>query len=584
VDAAAVGDVDRIGTVVAERYRIVEFLGQGAMGSVYRAMHLRIARTFAVKVLHPELSLVSEMVARFEREAIAAGRINHPNVAAAIDFGRLPDGAFFLVLEFVSGTSLRTHLETHGPLSTTDALAITRQIASALVAAHGAGVVHRDLKPENVMLVGTDEGSPQIKVLDFGIAKLTRDSDADGPVLTRMGTVFGTPEYMSPEQAGGSEADARSDLYSLGIILYELLTGKTPFCHTELVIVLTRQMNAPPPPLPETVPLRIRRLVESLLEKRPEQRPARAEIVESLLNRLLTESRPPPPPLPRSRFRGGVWLRSLVLGLVILLTVLVALRRHQTESTAPPSPSPSLAQLAAQATARWVQRAMQGDLDCLAQLEKSPAESRTPPHWLAIGHGRAYNREWEGVLVAYEHAVDQDPTLLSDRRLVFNVSQAAYRKATSRHAIDFALTRLGSTGLDLVFAVADAAAGGRAPEADQKYAKAQLDVFAKGTSVGRPLRAYFALRDARSCADTKRALVLVAEDGDSRAQLLLRRLTVDHGCGLFALADCYPCLRTGGELKAALAAAKQRPAPDFSFSSTAPSAAPAKVAPPLVPR
>jgi eukaryotic-like serine/threonine-protein kinase len=275
-----------LGQVVAERYRIVELLGTGGMGAVYRAHHVHIGKSFALKVLHRELTHNSEAVRRFEREAVAAGRIDHPNVATAIDFGRLESGAFYLVLDYVQGRSLRQLLNEEHRLPEQRALRITRQIASALAAAHAAGIVHRDLKPDNVMLVDSSGDPDFVKVLDFGIAKLSSAEIPDEPAITRFGTVFGTPEYMSPEQALGQPVDARCDLYSLGIMLYELLVGKTPFVDTQLVTILTRQMTESPEPLPASVSRELRQLVMRLLEKLPSARPANANEVLAELDAM----------------------------------------------------------------------------------------------------------------------------------------------------------------------------------------------------------------------------------------------------------------------------------------------------------
>jgi serine/threonine-protein kinase len=223
-----------IGDVVAERYRVKAVLGEGGMGVVYRVEHTHLRKAYALKVLLPEWSSKREMVARFEREAIAAGRIQSPHVVAATDFGRLADGSFFLVMEYVNGRTLRSVLEAEaGPLEPARALRILRGIVAALGAAHSLGIVHRDVKPENVMLVERDGQPDFVKVLDFGIAK-TDELAGGGPAsgttaLTRAGAIIGTLEYMAPEQALGQLVDARSDLYSAGVILFEMLTGQCPF-------------------------------------------------------------------------------------------------------------------------------------------------------------------------------------------------------------------------------------------------------------------------------------------------------------------------------------------------------------------
>jgi len=276
--AAEGGDeepVARVGQVLAGRYRIEKELGAGGMGSVYRAEHVHMRKAVAIKVLHREMTYLPEVVARFEREAVAAARIEHPHVAAATDFGRLDDGAFYLVLEYVEGKSLRDIIDSGGALPPGLALHVTRQIADALSAAHAAGIVHRDLKPDNVMLIQREGDEHFVKVLDFGIAKV-ETGDAQNQ-LTQLGSVFGTPEYMAPEQAAGTPVDARADLYTLGIILYEMLTGTTPFASDDLVVVLTQQMTAEPPPLPPGIDAGVAALTLHLLAKDPGARPQTAE-------------------------------------------------------------------------------------------------------------------------------------------------------------------------------------------------------------------------------------------------------------------------------------------------------------------
>lgn len=280
---------DLIGLVVGERYRLIELVGKGGMGTVYRAEHVHIRKSFALKVLHRELTHHAEAVKRFEREAIAAGRIEHPNVATAIDFGKLPNGAFYLVLEYVQGRTLRQLLTAEKRLPIARAVHIARQIASALASAHGAGVVHRDLKPDNVMLVESSVEADWIKVLDFGVAKLRTEDVPEETAITRFGTVFGTPEYMSPEQALGQAVDASSDLYALGIMIYEMLIGRTPFADSQLVNVLSRQITEQPAPLPGTVLPALRQLVLQLLEKQPSARPASAELVVERLDELIPQ-------------------------------------------------------------------------------------------------------------------------------------------------------------------------------------------------------------------------------------------------------------------------------------------------------
>ncbi len=272
-----------IGEVVADRYRVERLLGEGAMGAVYLAQHVHMQKAVALKVLHKGMSQNPEVVRRFEREAIAAGRIEHPHVAGASDFGRLGDGSFYMVLEYIDGKSLGQLMEESGPMAPERACRIAAQIASALSAAHTAGIVHRDLKPENVMMPQSDaEAGDLIKVLDFGMAKL-QQTDNTETKLTMHGAIYGTPQYMAPEQAAGQEVDHRADLYALGLMLYEMLSGRCPFNADNMMTLLVKHMTEAPPPLPVGVPADLSRLVTRCLEKKPEDRPQSAdEFLEGL--------------------------------------------------------------------------------------------------------------------------------------------------------------------------------------------------------------------------------------------------------------------------------------------------------------
>jgi len=276
-----------IGTVLSDRYRVVSVLGEGGMGAVYLAEHTLMRKRMAIKVLHPEMSHMPEVVARFEREAMAAAHIDHPNVAAATDFGKLDDGSFFLAMELIEGVSLRDVLA-KGRLALGRVLSVTRQIVLALVRAHGLGIVHRDLKPENIMLIDR-EGEPDfVKVLDFGIAKVpvgelakSSRNDPSAPVLTQAGMVYGTPEYMAPEQALGQPIDARADLYALGVMAYEMLCGVRPFDDESKIRLLGMHVTAPVPKMAEKggadVPAEVEAVVLRLLAKEASDRTADAK-------------------------------------------------------------------------------------------------------------------------------------------------------------------------------------------------------------------------------------------------------------------------------------------------------------------
>ncbi len=251
-------------------YRIVRKIGEGGMGAVYLAQHALLGRAAAIKVLLPSLSSQREVVERFFNEARATTAVNDPGIVQVFDFGHHTDGSAYIVMELLEGESLEARLH-RGTLSVADALRITRQVAGSLAAAHARGIVHRDLKPDNLYMVRDAEaqGGERPKILDFGIAKLTGDST--DRTRTRTGTVMGTPVYMSPEQCRGTGTiDHRSDIYSLGCVLYHLLTGHPPFDLEGIGEIISAHLREPPRP-PGLTPA-IDQLVLRCLEKAPEQR------------------------------------------------------------------------------------------------------------------------------------------------------------------------------------------------------------------------------------------------------------------------------------------------------------------------
>jgi serine/threonine protein kinase len=312
------GPESLVGTVVGGRYLVQLLIGEGGMGAVYQAEHALMRKRFALKVLHPEMGRLPEVVARFEREAMAAAHIEHPNVAGATDFGKLDDGSFFLVLEYVEGTSLRDAIA-KGRLELGRALRITRQIASALARAHALGIVHRDLKPENIMLVVRDGTSDFVKVLDFGIAKVpigefVGQHQQAGQALTQLGMVYGTPEYMAPEQALGQPVDARADLYALGAMTFEMITGARPYNHESKVTLLGMHVTAPIPSMaaraPDAnIPPEVDAMVARLLAKEAAERFGDAreliDAIDSASQQLAARGRISDPLAPTSLAQGS---------------------------------------------------------------------------------------------------------------------------------------------------------------------------------------------------------------------------------------------------------------------------------------
>ncbi|MDI1442760.1 serine/threonine-protein kinase [Polyangium sp. 6x1] len=345
------GMIDR---VISDRYRIRELIAMGGMGAVYRGEHLLLKKRIAIKILHPETENLPELVKRFEREAIAGAHIQHPNVASATDFGKLPDGSYFLVLEYVKGKTLNQLLQ-DGPLSPRRAARLTRQLASALDAIHRLDIVHRDLKPRNIMIV--DGPADIVKIIDLGLAKVKvnelsagdrerqdsrasiGDEDEYG-TLTVAGTIFGTIAYLSPEAADGMDAvDARSDLYALGLMFYEMLSGKHPFTAVNPVELFMQHRFQPPPAISErcpgvTVPEPLEAVARKLLEKQPANRYQTGLELAAAIDEALREIGPPAegeedvPPMSES-YEGEASMRASV----------PSMRPPPVQSQRPPAPS-----------------------------------------------------------------------------------------------------------------------------------------------------------------------------------------------------------------------------------------------------
>lgn len=609
-----------IGTIVADRYRVEARLGEGAMGAVYRAEHVHMQKQVALKVLHRETSANAEIVKRFEREAIAAGRVVHPNVATAQDFGQLADGSFYLVLEYVSGYSLRELLHREGALAVDRAVRIALQIAAALSAAHQAAVVHRDLKPENVMLVVDAQEGDFVKVLDFGLAKLGQEGSTDTK-LTQMGAVYGTPQYMAPEQAAGTEVDARADLYALGVMLYEMLKGEPPFQADQMVALLVKHMTEAPPPLPREIPEELTLLVSSLLSKRAEDRPETAEQVLTellqlqggersvlrtslgsfpLLHPSLLETEAPRAQeklawraqadhwkeraiaLSRERvtWRGRTISKGVIGagGALVVTGLLLGFAFGGSgEATADPasplsSTAPQKASVVEPETSntsvdpellRVIQAAKDGSAPALYALEQRRDGDRSEDEWIALAQARLMRKNVEPALKAWSAAIEQNSSWIAEKTLLGAARQLADEEPWSRPILEFAAAHLGELGADFLFHVW--AKTSLKTEATT-LAHELLTSRAVEKKMSESLRVALELRNTEKCEDVKVLLPRVEQHGDDRSLVRLRELEKNRGCGAGARADCYPCLRGDSALRGAISQAAMRAGPRFELN------------------
>jgi len=599
-EAANARAASLVGRTISDRYKIVELMAMGGMGAIYKGEHLLMRKQVAIKVLHPDIEDFPELVARFEREAIAGAHVNHPNVAAASDFGKFDGESYFLVLEYIEGVTLSDILE-EGPVDALRAVKLVRQLAAALGAAHARGIIHRDVKPRNIMIcepsivetAARRDDDEIVKLIDFGLAKvpveqlssIARDPVADGKELTNAGVVMGTVSYMAPETALGMGAvQARSDLYSLGIIFYEMLTGKHPFDETEPQKIFAAHCSLPIPPVatrnPDVkVPADLEAIVMRLLDKDPDNRHPDADALITALDAfkmrvnmsgtlslrrpLVPKPRPNDPNGPSSSASGGLyvprrekprtglegsrlWLLigGIVLSALAVILVLVMTRntddKKQATETAPPTET---------ATAKP---------ETSTPVAAGPEKSSDKPNVVEVsGPTRELRATSTGTPPAAAKVLlsilENKPDALKEPPLQSAAASVADRLAESglpeADAIFEKLAGMGQHGLDVLYEIAVAS------ETSKGAAKARAildkpEVFAIASV---PLKMGYDLKRA-SCQKRPFLFSRAAKEGDDRSLAILLSM-LPPACEP-RVSPC--CFMKHGELERAIAEIRAR--------------------------
>ncbi len=475
---------DLVGQTLAGRYRIDALVGVGGMAAVFRAHHEGLKRDLAVKVLHPNLSANSEMSARFEREARSASRLDHPNCVQVTDFGSTEDGMMYMVMQLLEGEELTGMLGRR--LSAPRAVELVLQILRGLEHAHGKGVIHRDIKPENVFVTRDHDGDEVLKLVDFGIAKLT-DATVDTH-KTSAGLVFGTPAYMAPEQAMGVEADSRADLYSTGILFYQMLSGRLPIDNEDPVALVRMQVAVDPDPLPSSVPPVIAGVAGRLLEKDRDRRFQTAteviETLESIEPMLVDEhisdveittpaSDPgttgvqviPAGEQPSLASKRPPWRIVALAGAVFTVGAAVLVVRasgdddaevtetrtavsDDRDASADPDHGPPAGVLSEIDRLLLAKRGAEADA-LLAPLREEFPEDAT----LMWRHARVLavqRRKTAEALEAYGQALDADPDLLDNKDFYAELHDLLRNRNARQEALDFTLEHMGENGANFL--------------------------------------------------------------------------------------------------------------------------------------
>jgi tRNA A-37 threonylcarbamoyl transferase component Bud32 len=554
----------RIGCVIDGRYRLLDVIGRGGMGAVFRAEHMLMHKEVAIKILHPELGRIDGVARRFEREARSVSRLSHEHIIRVTDFGRTADGELFLVMELLRGEPLGAVLARGGRLPVERAVGVMRQVLDALDHAHRLGVVHRDLKPDNIMLARRDDlhERDHVKLLDFGIAKINEDAAAsDGaPPLTQAGVTFGTPHYMAPEQATAEATDARADLYACGVILYEMLTGRRPFEAASVVQVLSMHLTMPPTSprklVPEAhLPEALDAVVLRALAKRREDRYQSASQFRQVLDtldRMTPMAAATPAPAPTTVTAGrraitltidldairartsGWWTRIptqrrpwVVGGVGATLLVLVLFAAWPS----PPLATPKRVAPAMLELLRPANEALErGDLPTArAMIEQLLAthSDAAPVHYVLANVSFA-ERDYAAALREYREAVRIDAGYGGDGVLLRNVRDLVGNKRFTDDAMAL-LTR--DVGKPAGTMLADIASTDKRYEI-RRAARNACVPLACARKIDLAQSYILDLGQAKSCEERRDAVIQLGQLGDARALEPLRKLK-RRGGGVF---------------------------------------------------
>jgi serine/threonine protein kinase len=342
-----------VGTTLSGKYEIQEVIGHGGMGVVYKARHALMERIVAIKMLQAQLISDSMSVKRFQQESKAASRISHPNVITIYDFGISPNGQPFIVMDYLLGTSLASVIKEEGQVGVERSIRIITQACDALEHAHKQGVIHRDLKPTNIVLINYDEEKDFVKVVDFGVAKLMNAS-SEGQRLTQQGEVCGSPVYMSPEQCTGLDLDPRSDIYSMGIVIYETLTGKLPLLGKTMVDTMSKHISEMPPSFSQSrpdlyIPERLEQVIFKALAKDPNDRHQTMEELKVDLELAIPRpgksqvlrTAPADESSPLAMIKGLLKQKPVLFGVIALLVTLIGAFGFAIFKGQNPTPQPS---------------------------------------------------------------------------------------------------------------------------------------------------------------------------------------------------------------------------------------------------